>query len=150
MPIAQDLGIASGVNILDMIQGAIKTDDAASTFVVDAANQLGLRDALLLMAAVPKEYEVNPSHNSSWPNTHCIRTAGDVSVADAILREEIGRRGDETLVRNMGAWAASLAGLQPDSEVVRQVVGSRVHSGVTVTHPHRAAAVKQLVKYTHT
>jgi len=99
-----DLGKATGVDVLTELETAITQEDAGSAFVSTIANKIGLRNSLLLMIAKPLPYEKNPDMAQNFVNTRCIKTEGDTSILDGIVRENLERRGDEEFARGIGEF----------------------------------------------
>ncbi len=102
--------LATGHNLRERLSDALQHEDPLSVFMADAAQDLGLRTLMLLVAAKPSHYEVHPELADRFVDLRWLSKPGDASVLEAIVRDTIERHGGvEQFTANVRAWAARRA-----------------------------------------
>jgi len=132
----QDLMLATGVDMLKVLENSLKEDDAASAFVLQGARQMGLRNILLLTALKPLPYEMYPEHAKAFIDMSRQKRTGDRSSLDLPMRETIERFGLGEVRERVVAWVdnmqASAGGTLTDFHE-ETVPSYREHHGLGVS-----------------
>jgi len=112
----QDLTMATGVDVIGVLDAALKQDDPLSALVASSANEIGLRDTLMMMVAKPLPYEKNPQHAKEFASLRGVHKNSDISSLDGLIRQAVERRGDAEFTKNIDSWVKRLikAGHEPE------------------------------------
>jgi len=125
-----DLSLVAGIGILDTLGDAVRQEDALSAFVVRAANELGLKDTLMLVLDKPLPYDKDPDRASKFVDLSSLRQSGDTSVHDAGVRDSLARKGDGAIQERSRKWVEAVIGNGTDPDFLKGFFfGYRRNSG---------------------
>lgn len=100
-----DLSLATDTRLVtDALGPSLKNKDPISSFAAKAANSIGLRNTLLLLALKPLPYEHSLEHAKKFANLRHAQRSTDASSLDIPIRETTGRIGEETMNRGIDEW----------------------------------------------
>jgi hypothetical protein len=145
----QDLTMATGIDVLGVLDAALKQTDPLATLVASSANKIGLRDTLMMMVAKPLPYEKNPEQAKKFAGLDGIHKKSDVSSLDSLIRQTVERRGEAELARNIDNWVKRLlkAGHKPEW-ISESLVHYREANGLAYSGKFIEQAVKDLAPQT--
>lgn len=112
----QEITMATGTDIIGVLDAALKQDDPLSALVASSANKIGLRDTLMMMVAKPLPYEKNPEHAKEFASLKSVHENSDVSSLDSLIRQAVERRGDAEFTSKINSWVERMleAGQEPE------------------------------------
>lgn len=100
-----DLSLATDTRLLtDVLASSLKDEDPVSSFAAHAANKIGLRNVLLLMALKPLPYERSLDHAKKFANLKPVQVDADASSLDIPIRETLARKGDKVMDKGIDEW----------------------------------------------
>ena len=142
----QDLKMATGIDVLGVLDAAIKEDDPLAALVASSANKIGLRDTLMMMVAKPLPYEKNPEHAKEFASLHSVHQNSDVSSLDGLIRQAVERRGDAEFTKNIDSWVKRMveAGHEPEW-IGESLIHYRKSNGVGYSGKYVEQALKEYV-----
>ncbi|MFV0484818.1 MAG: hypothetical protein ACK5MU_01120 [Candidatus Saccharimonadales bacterium] len=90
-----DMTFATNYNMMRRLEEASQTDNPYASFVTKVSESIGMRSALLMMAATPPAYEKNKEMSPNFVSLDYLKQDGDESAYDAIVGSELERFGDD-------------------------------------------------------
>lgn len=88
-----DLEFVTDYGMLRRLAEASKADDVYAAYLAAASSAIGMRTALLMMAATPPAYERNKETSKSFVDLGFLKKEGDDTTYDAIIGEAMERFG---------------------------------------------------------
>ncbi len=92
-----DMTYVTNYNMMRRLEEASQTENPYASFMAKVSGTVGMREALLMMAATPPVYEKNKEMSKNFVSLDYLKQEGDKTVYDAIIGQELSRFGDDGL-----------------------------------------------------
>ena len=139
----QDLSMASGAMLNTILGNALKEEDALSSFIVNTANSVGLRNTLLLFALKPLPYEKNPAHAKQFAKLNHLVGEPDGSALDIPVREALRKLGIMGMQDRADAWVSALSHDSLKFAASGSYMFYREMQGLKQSSPYRQKAIEK-------
>ncbi|QQS19333.1 hypothetical protein IPL85_03525 [Candidatus Saccharibacteria bacterium] len=143
-----DLSFATGVSVTkDILADALKQGDSLSAFLAPAAQKIGMRNAMLLMALKPLPYERYPQQAKEFVDLSKQQRPTDASSLEIPVRETLEKLGHEKMDGAINKWMRdvdenSANGLDDFHE--EWLPSYRRHHGMGISAAKISKAVKEI------